>query len=61
MTFVFDSSKPIAIGSDHAGVAYKAELVKWLTEKGLPVNDLGTYSADSVDYPDYAPCCFNCC
>ena len=54
MTFVFDSSKPIAIGSDHAGVAYKAELVKWLTEKGLPVNDLGTYSADSVDYPDYA-------
>ena len=54
MSFVFDSTKPIAIGSDHAGVAYKAELVKWLTEKGLAVKDLGTYTTDSVDYPDYA-------
>jgi ribose 5-phosphate isomerase B len=54
MSFVFDNTKPIAIGSDHTGVAYKAELVKWLTEKGYPVNDLGTYTADSVDYPDYA-------
>lgn len=54
MSFVFDSNKPIAIGSDHAGVDYKAELVKWLTEKGFSVNDLGTYTADSVDYPDYA-------
>jgi len=54
MSFVFDSTKPIAIGSDHAGIEYKAQLVKWLTEKGYPVNDLGTYTADSVDYPDYA-------
>lgn len=54
MSFVFDSNKPIAIGSDHAGVDYKAELVKWLTEKGFSVNDLGTYTTDSVDYPDYA-------
>lgn len=54
MSFVFDSTKPIAIGSDHAGVDYKAELVKWLTAQGLTVKDLGTYTADSVDYPDYA-------
>jgi ribose 5-phosphate isomerase B len=54
MSFVFDTTKPIAIGSDHAGVDYKAGLVKWLTEKGFPVNDLGTYNSDSVDYPDYA-------
>lgn len=54
MPFVFDSSKPIAIGSDHAGLEYKALLVKWLTETGMPVKDFGTYTADSVDYPDYA-------
>lgn len=54
MSFVFDNSKPIAIGSDHAGLEYKAELVKWLTNKGFQVKDFGTYTADSVDYPDYA-------
>jgi len=54
MSFVFDSSKPIAIGSDHAGFEYKEALVKWLTDKGFKVKDLGTYSPDSVDYPDFA-------
>ncbi len=54
MSFVFDSSKPIAIGSDHAGFEYKEALVKWLTGKGFQVKDLGTYSPDSVDYPDFA-------
>jgi ribose 5-phosphate isomerase B len=54
MSFVFDSAKPIAIGSDHAGFEYKAALVKWLTAKGYQVTDFGTASADSVDYPDFA-------
>jgi ribose 5-phosphate isomerase B len=54
MHFVFDSSKPIAIGCDHAGFEYKTALVNWLTEKGFQVKDFGTYSADSVDYPDFA-------
>lgn len=54
MSFVFDSNKPIAIGCDHAGFAYKTELVKWLTEKGYKVKDFGTFSTDSVDYPDFA-------
>ncbi len=54
MSFVFDSTKPIAIGCDHAGFAYKTELVKWLTEKGFQVKDFGTFSIDSVDYPDFA-------
>ncbi len=54
MSFVFDSSKPIAIGSDHAGFGYKTELIKWLTDKGFQVKDFGTYSLDSVDYPDFA-------
>ena len=54
MSFVFDATKPIAIGCDHAGFAYKQELVTWLTEKGFQVKDFGTYSTDSVDYPDFA-------
>jgi len=51
---VFNVSLPVAIGSDHAGFAYKTELIAWLGQKGLPVKDFGTYSTDSVDYPDYA-------
>lgn len=54
MSFVFDSSKPIAIGSDHAGFPYKTELIKWLGDKGFQVKDFGTHSLDSVDYPDFA-------
>lgn len=54
MPYVFSTSLPIAIGSDHAGVAYKNELIDWLTAAGYKVNDLGTYSTDSVDYPDFA-------
>jgi ribose 5-phosphate isomerase B len=54
MSYAFDNSKPIAIGSDHAGIEYKAALVKWLTENRFQVKDWGTYNADSVDYPDYA-------
>lgn len=54
MNFVFDPSKPIAIGCDHAGFAYKTALIKWLTDKGFQVKDFGTHSADSVDYPDFA-------
>jgi ribose 5-phosphate isomerase B len=54
MSFVFDNTKPIAIGSDHAGLAYKTDLISWLSAKGYPVKDFGTYTADSVDYPDYA-------
>jgi len=42
----------IAIGSDHAGFSYKEQLLKTLKVKEL--KDFGTYSADSVDYPDFA-------
>lgn len=54
MQSLFDLSKPIAIGSDHAGYEYRVALVKWLTEKGLPVKDFGVNENKSVDYPDYA-------
>jgi len=54
MSFVFDASKPIAIGSDHAGFEYKEAIKKWLTHKGYEVKDFGTLSLYSVDYPDFA-------
>jgi ribose 5-phosphate isomerase B len=41
----------IAIGSDHAGFAYKTRLVAWLGERGHEVTDLGTHSTEAVDYP----------
>lgn len=50
----FDLSKPIAIGADHAGYEFKTVIVDFLQQKGLQVKDFGTYSHDSVDYPDFA-------
>jgi ribose 5-phosphate isomerase B len=44
----------IVIGGDHAGFDYKSEVVKYLSEAGHEVKDLGAYSCDSVDYPDFA-------
>ena len=44
----------IAVGSDHAGYELKEILKKHLEERGMEVLDLGTYSEESCDYPDYA-------
>jgi ribose 5-phosphate isomerase B len=41
-------------GSDHAGLALRAEGVKAAKAAGLEVEDLGPFSGESVDYPDYA-------
>lgn len=46
-------SKKIAIGGDHAGFAYKQELVKVLQNKGFEVQDFGPFTEASVDYPDF--------
>lgn len=54
MNASFDFSKPVAIGSDHAGFEYKSMIVELLQSKGLKVQDFGTKSLDSVDYPDFA-------
>ena len=43
----------IAIGADHAGFEVKEQIKKQLEEMNLEVEDLGTVSTDSVDYPDY--------
>jgi ribose 5-phosphate isomerase B len=43
----------IALAADHAGYVLKDELVSWLREEGHDVTDLGTNSADSVDYPEF--------
>jgi ribose 5-phosphate isomerase B len=44
----------IVIGSDHAGYEYKEKLVAFLTGKGFEIQDVGPFSTDSVDYPDFA-------
>ena len=46
-------AKKIAIGGDHAGFEYKAELIKLLTAEGYEVKDFGPYSNASCDYADF--------
>ena len=44
----------IAIASDHGGFELKEEIQKYFISLGKNIIDLGTYSADSCDYPDIA-------
>lgn len=44
--------KSIAIGNDHAGTAYKFEIMKLLKTKGIKVLNFGSDTTDSMDYPD---------
>ena len=44
----------ISIGNDHAGVEYKNYIREYLLVKNIEVNNYGTDSLDSVDYPDFA-------
>lgn len=44
----------VVIGSDHAGYDLKQEIVTTLQAEGYEFQDCGTYSRDSVDYPDIA-------
>jgi ribose 5-phosphate isomerase B len=44
----------LAIGSDHSGLSLKAAIVAALRARGIAVDDLGTLTADPVDYPDIA-------
>ena len=47
-------NKPIAIACDHAALEMKAEVEKFLGEKGIEFVDYGTYENKSCNYPDYA-------
>ena len=44
----------IALGADHGGYELKNKIKSWLVARGLETTDIGTDSAASVDYPDYA-------
>lgn len=44
----------IAIGSDHRGLKVKQFVIKLLVEAGHTYEDFGSYTTDSVDYPDIA-------
>ena len=46
-------SKLIPIGADHAGFQLKELLIQHLQSKGYTVKDMGCYSEDSIDYPDF--------
>jgi len=50
----FNKSLPVALGADHAGFEYKETIKKMLSAAGWSIEDKGTYSLDSVDYPDFA-------
>lgn len=43
----------LAIASDHAALALKAELAEYLRSAGHSVEDLGPHDSQSVDYPDF--------
>lgn len=48
----------IALGSDHGGLELKGIVLEHLKKQGYEVVDMGTYTTDSVDYPDCAaPVC----
>jgi ribose 5-phosphate isomerase B len=44
----------IALGADHAGYHAKETIKQFLTQAGYQVDDVGTWSEESVDYPVYA-------
>ena len=44
----------VAIGCDHGALELKAVLIAHLEKKGIEIQDFGTYTGDSCDYPDFA-------
>ena len=51
---VFNKQLPLVIGCDHAGFEYKEIVKSFLAADGWQVEDKGTHSSESTDYPDYA-------
>ncbi len=46
--------KKLGFASDHAGYQLKENLIEYVKTLGFEVEDFGTYTIDSCDYPDYA-------
>ena len=46
--------KTVGLACDHAGFPLKQFVLEYLEKKGYQVKDFGTYSSESVDYPDFA-------
>lgn len=44
----------LTFGSDHAGFEFKRYLITRLKKAGYDITDVGAYSLESVDYPDFA-------
>lgn len=47
-------SESLALGSDHAGLNLKNHMAEWLKAQGYEVEDFGTFTPESMDYPDIA-------
>jgi ribose 5-phosphate isomerase B len=43
----------LSIGNDHAGTDYKFQIIEYLKKRGFTINNHGTDSEESVDYPDF--------
>ena len=50
---MYNNKTPIIIGSDHAAYPLKEKVKACIIETGIDVEDVGTYSEDSVDYSDF--------
>jgi len=50
---MFDRNQELPIGSDHGGFELKQNIIQTLSSKGFKFKDNGTYSDESVDYPDF--------
>ena len=48
-----EKNPSFALGCDHAGFRYKEAIKKYLLAEGHEVKDFGTFSEESVDYPEY--------
>lgn len=44
----------IVIASDHRGIELKREIINYLNNQKIQIEDCGVYSTESVDYPDFA-------
>ncbi len=54
---ILKDGQKLAMCSDHAGYELKGVIINYLNQKGVSVDDFGTNSSDSCDYPDFAhPC-----